>query len=127
MASTFKIIQAGKSKDYDITLDLNIDGDAERVICRIKWTDSSGDSGVQELDTDGLSSYTIHVNGDKSISIIITRMIISYYHNGSESECCNTSVYVECNPPLTLTGSVYEISGEYPGGNASIYGYGEVC
>ena len=50
-----------------------------------------------------------------------------YYRNKEEAECCNTSVYVECNPPLTWSEGVYEISGEYPGGNASIYGYGEIC
>lgn len=127
MASTFTIFQEGKLKDYDITVDLHTDGDAERVTCRITWTDSDGNTGSQQLDTDKISSYTIHVSANNSISIIISRVIISYYHNGDESECCNTSVHVECNPPLTLSESVNEISGEYPGGNASIYGYGEIC
>lgn len=127
MASTFTIFQEGKLKDYDITVDLHTDGDAERVTCRITWTDSDGNTGSQQLDTDKISSYTIHVSANNSISIIISRVDISYYHNGDESECCNTSVYVECNPPLTWSESVNKISGEYPGGNASIYGYGEIC
>lgn len=126
MASTFTIFQEGKLKDYDITVGLHTDGDAERVTCRITWTDSDGNTGSQQLDTDKISSYTIYVSANNSISIIISRVNISYYHNGDESACCNTSVYVECNPPLTCE-SVNEISGEYPGGNASIYGYGEIC
>lgn len=126
MASTFTIFQEGKLKDYDITVDLHTDGDAERVTCRITWTDSDGNTGSQQLDTDKISSYTIHVSANNSISIIILGVAISYYHNRDEAECCNTSVYVECNPPLTWSESV-EISGEYPGGNASIYGYGEIC
>lgn len=127
MASTFTIFQEGKLKDYDITVDLHTDGDAERVTCKITWTDSDGNTGSQQLDTDKISSYTIHVSANNSISIIISKVDISYYHNGYESECCNTSVYVECNSPLTWSESVNEISGEYPGGNASIYGYGEIC
>lgn len=127
MASTFTIFQEGKLKDYDITVGLHTDGDAERVTCRITWTDSDGNTGSQQLDTDKISSYTIHVSANNSISIIISRVVISYYHNGDESECCNTSVYVECNPPLTWPESVNKILGEYPGGNASIYGYGEIC
>lgn len=127
MASTFTIFQEGKLKDYDITVDLHTDGDAERVTCRITWTDSGGNTGSQQLDTDKISSYTIHVSANNSISIMILRGNISYYHNGDESVCCNTSVYVECNPPLTCSESMNEISGEYPGGNASIYGYGEIC
>lgn len=127
MASTFTIFQEGKLKDYDITVDLYTDGDAERVTCRITWTDSDGNTGSQQLDTGKISSYTIHVSANNSISIIISRVDISYYHNGYESECCNTSVYVECNSSLTWSESVNKISGEYPGGNASIYGYGEIC
>lgn len=127
MASTFTIFQEGKLKDYDITVYLHTDGDAERVTCRIIWTDSDGNTGSQQLDTDKISSYTIHVSANNSISIIISGVNISYYHNGAESECCNTSVYVKCNPPLTWPESVNKISGEYPGGNASIYGYGEIC
>lgn len=127
MASTFTIFQEGKLKDYDITVDLHTDGDAERVTCRITWTDSDGNTGSQQLDTNKISSYTIHVSANNSISIMISMVEISYYHNGSEAECCNDSVYVECNPPLTCPESVTEISGEYPGGNASIYGYGEIC
>lgn len=127
MASTFTIFQEGKPKDYDITVHLHTDGDAERVACSIKWTDSDGNTGSQRLDTDKISSYTIHVNANNSISIMILWVEISYYHNGAESECCNTSVYVECNPPLTWSEGAIEISGEYPGGNASIYGYGETC
>lgn len=127
MASTFTIFQEGKLKDYDITVKLHTDGDAEKVTCRITWTDSDGNTGSQQLDTDKISSYTIHVSANNSISIIISRVDISYYHNGDKSECCNTSVYVECNPPLTWSESANEISGEYPGGNASIYGYGEIC
>lgn len=127
MASTFTIFQEGKLKDYDITVDLHTDGDAERVTCRITWTDSDGNTGSQQLDTDKISSYTIHVSANNSISIIISRVDISYYNNGDESECCNTSIYVECNPPLIWSEGVDEISGEYPGGNASIYGYGEIC
>lgn len=127
MASTFTIFQEGKLKDYDITVDLHTDGDAERVTCRITWTDSDGNTGSQQLDTDKISSYTIHVSANNSISIIISRVDISYYNNGYESECCNTSIYVECNPPLIWSEGVDEISGEYPGGNASIYGYGEIC
>ena len=131
MASTFTIFQEGKLKDYDITVDLHTDGDAEIVTCMITWTDSDGNTGSQQLDTDKISSYTIHVSANNSISIIISRVEISYYHNEGEAECCNPSVYVECNPPLTWSESAYdisgEISGEYPGGNASIYGYGEIC
>lgn len=126
MASTFTIFQGRKLKDYDITVDLHTDGDAERVRCRITWTDSDGNTGSQQLDTDKISSYTIHVSANNSISIIISWVEISYYHNGHESECCNTSIFVECNPPLRPE-NVNEISGEYPGGNASIYGYGEIC
>lgn len=113
MASTFTIFQEGKINDYDITVDLH--------------TDSDGNTGSQQLDTDKISSYTIHVSTNNSISIIISRVDIMYYRNKEEAECCNTSVYVECNPPLTWSEGVYEISGEYPGGNASIYGYGEIC
>lgn len=127
MASTFTIFQEGKLKDYDITVDLHTDGDAEIVTCMITWTDSDGNTGSQQLDTDKISSYTIHVSANNSISIIISRVDISYYNNGYESECCNTSIYVECNPPLIWSEGVDEISGEYPGGNASIYGYGEIC
>lgn len=127
MASTFTIFQEGKLKDYDITVDLHTDGDAERVTCRITWTDSDGNTGSQQLDTDKISSYTIHVSANNSISIIISIVVISYYHNEAEAVCCNPSVYVECNSPLTWSESVNEISGEYPGGNASIYGYGEIC
>ena len=127
MASTFTIFQEGKLKDYDITVDLHTSGDAERVTCRITWIDSDGNTGSQQLDTDKISSYTIHVSANNSISIIISIVNISYYNNGAESVCCNTSIYVECNPPLIWSEGVGKISGEYPGGNASIYGYGEIC
>lgn len=91
MASTFKIFQEGKINDYDITVDLHTDGDAERVTCKITWTDSDGNTGSQQLDTDKISSYTIHVSANNSISIIISRVDIMYYRNKEEAECCNTN------------------------------------
>lgn len=127
MASTFTIFQEPKLNDYDIIVDLLTDGDAERATCKITWTDSDGNNGSQQLDTDKVSSYTIHVSANDSISIIISRVNMSYDDNGKESECCNSSVYVECTPPLIWTESVNEVSGEYPGGKCEIYGYGEIC
>lgn len=127
MASTFKINQEGKSKTYSVVVDLYTDGDAEKATCEINWTDSNGNTGSHFLDTKDIATHSIIVDGDYSVSIIISRVDISYYHNGKEAECCNTSVHVECTPPLTWSEGADEVSGEYPGGYVGIYAYGEVC
>ena len=49
MASTFKIIQAGKSKTYSVVVDLYTEGDAEKATCEINWTDSNGNTVYSKI------------------------------------------------------------------------------
>lgn len=128
MASTFKIIQNGRTlTPYAVIVNVDTDGDAEQASCRITWMTSDNISGNIKLDTNGTPSTTINVNEAQTVTISVSSISASYGDlTGEKNECCNISASYDIAGSGELSSYPDEVI--YDGeGEVWVMCYGEVC